>query len=271
MTAGPSLNEQFAALLRRPSDQAALERLLAHDPEDLAVLLDRDLGHHLPHAPEQRWAVQVLDALTEHVEGASSVDPEHADDDPQLREARKVGEAFAHGLVPALPHAFEELLHRLEDLEPLGDVGTWGTMPDLVSVESGGDAARLIEPFGISPVTVAVAARGIARDLRRVAWLEERRIEVEPVVAWDAPTTRPHWTGEVMLVPVARLRSHVAFVAEIRREAGACLADWLLRVARIRLELFDGFAADTSRSDEQHLHFVPVERLRPLTERWSGA
>ena len=126
-----------------------------------------------------------------------------------------------------------------------------------------------MSPLG--PVTVAVAARGIANDLRRVAWLEERRIDVDPVVVWDATLTDPYWTGEVMLLPVGRLRGHVAFVAEIRPEAGAYLADWLLQVARVRLELFDGFAADTSRSDDQQLHFVPVETLRSLQERWSSA
>jgi hypothetical protein len=91
------------------------------------------------------------------------------------------------------------------------------------------------------------------------------------VVVWDATLTDPYWTGEVMLLPVSRLRGQVAFVAEIRPEAGAYLADWLLQVARVRLELFDGFAADTSRSDDQHLHFVPAERLRSLQERWSSA
>ena len=88
MNAGPSLNEEFAALLRRPSDTAALDRLLTHDVEDLAVLLDQDLGRHLPHAPEQSWAVHVLDALVERVEGTGGGEPEPLEDDPQIRETR---------------------------------------------------------------------------------------------------------------------------------------------------------------------------------------
>lgn len=112
------------------------------------------------------------------------------------------------------------------------------------------------QPHRAGRVAVAVAAH-VANDLRRVAWLEERRIDVEPVVTWDASVTHPYWNGEVVLLPVGRLRNHVAFVAEIRPEAGVYLADWLLQVAHVRLELFDGFAADMSRSDDQHLYFVP--------------
>lgn len=177
-------------------------------------------------------------------------------DERFVREAREIGESFAHELVPRIHPNPVDFAMAFETLPDTPAEPRWWTHLDDVAVDAAGAAGGVLRRIGLSPRTVAIAAHGIASDLHR-AYRRYRLRESDTleIVARRGPLPNDRRRGSYA-IPIAEVARQVAFVTEIDPERSDRLADWLVfTVAPALPELFNGFKASGER---EHVWLVPV-------------
>jgi hypothetical protein len=253
-------------LLEEPErlDPAAIAQLRARAPQLIAALERSDASAwNLTPEAARAWdehAPTIFEALAidlgagEEPIGESELWVTHEHD------KRSLGEAFAL-LMAYLPSGVDSLASRLVDLPPVSD-SLQTELRAEADVTAAPDSLRIV-PFGLTPVSVLSALRGLELLFDRAidAGLVPREHEFRLAEAGlQAEASQ-------LLVDRRQLTNEIAITARCVDGAAGALYDWALEAAAYQQRLFDGFC--TSRVGHAIAVRPIAERSSNLLHRWS--
>lgn len=222
------------------------------------------------------WLAMVYAAIARGIGGKEHLESEVPDDDPLFIAHRDdrcaVGHAFAEALVHALPHGIRPLLNACrEHVKPLSSANRERLLqePDVVA---GGDDARDLAEYGLTPTHLVLAADAVAMQIERAidaAYFPSGRSLVfrrtrNRVDTLECGDSNEHLSR-------ADLSDEICDVASTGEAAGHALLDWLVDVAPRVKSMFGGFTATADRDSVVLNQFAQEAEPDNLYARWSSA
>lgn len=269
------LGDLIDRVRRRPTDQTVLDELSSRAAE----LVQHFAEHGDADALEQ-WSHLEAHVLADIYEALSSGlgEVEHTiTDDGALFQADaadrcRVGVAFQDALVPALPTGIDGLVSRYDNRHhavPWKDFQALLREPD---VGAGGEDARRMAAFGLTPVHIVLASDAVALLLQRasMAGYFDRAAPIDVMRNAD---------GRVLRVVDARrqaierevLVSEIGEMTTLEGAKGAPLLDWMVEAAPRVSELFAGYNAVDDNGPVRLTSHQPGTEQRNLLHRWRSA
>ncbi len=258
-------------------DTAALARVREHaaplraamDRDDVDFAFDEQQAEYLAAHPQ--WVGEVYAALGAEDDQAGQGALQQAIAEMMRDEARQIGEAFAM-LVDGLADSGYDWTGRFQ---PLRDAGIPLLMHmHLIEDEStqyGGDAARRLFDFGLTPAMIYGATRGLYLQCSRVSRLLAGDAELPP--RYTDPGDAVFFMGrsaggEVAFLPRALAQAGIAGTRDLPAAAVEPLLGWIKDVLPLAPLLIEGYSWDGAISGVDIL--VPVaQRSADLVAQWS--
>jgi hypothetical protein len=263
------MNSQEASnLLKRaltsPEQHSVLNQVKQHRQAILDAMEEKDIelseSERTALAKHPQWVARVYEALGD-VEELSEKEKaiDQAVQEIFAHEEREIGRAFAQ---------------LLDNLHPrFGDWDDWfGAVPQVAEeyqaellalpvLEHGGDLAKGLVKYGMSPGTIYSAARGIEllsnRLLRWATGIDPFEPSQEVVAGFVRWLTERHESGDFPAVviafnpdeidqpamPLGLVLAEIKGTPNCQPEAAQPLLDWMLEVATLRPFFFSGYEA----------------------------
>lgn len=177
-------------------------------------------------------------------------------------DERAVGEAFAQVLLPDLPKNLTEFLVFFACPWVLAP-DVYAAMLDRPSVAAGGDYAAALAHFGLTPVSIAEAARAIYSVVDQHS-VDQNIGHCEDIILnWR--NGDEHQASRTTIGRSA-LAQELVLSFDLPSFISSRLLDWLMEVASHKPRIFDGFEAT---NDGKLLRLRRTETLEPdLFKRW---
>lgn len=182
-----------------------------------------------------------------------------------VEEEKDVGRAFEEVLCPSIVDSLNELkLQPFRDAKFIDDA-QFDWLRKQVCVEAGGEYAKILAHFGITPMTIVEATEAVSnvvsRHCDKTGVTECRIVSTIDNDATDnqAPRDgldRKHVVTEIMLM------------TELDEATSGALFDFLNGIAAYVPSLFNKFTAESDGADLKLIHTGKV--IDDLFERWRG-
>ena len=275
MPAKTDLEGLIDRVRRRPTDLAVLDEL-----SERACELVQHFDQHGDASALEQWSQLDGRALADIYEALSSglgeVDHTITDDGSLFQadtaDRRRVGEAFQEALVPALPDGIDGLLTRFDERHHALPWKHFQALLREPDVSAGGEDARRLALFGITPVHIVLASDAVALLLQRAS-MAGYLDRVAPLnVMKDAAG------GVLRMVDVRQqalerpvLVGEIAEMAALDDARAAPLLDWMVEAAPRVSELFAAYHAEETNGPVRLAPHKPGAERRNLLHRWRSA
>lgn len=266
-----------------------LLRRIFEDPTDEAVVSDverhaAELVQYLAQAGDaaaEPWralpadrVARVYEAIARGIGGTELLEIEAPDGDALFKahadDRRAVGRAFAEALVPALPRGIRPLLAACgKHVDPIPPDARERLQqePDVVS---GGDDARALTQFGLTPTHLVLTADAVAMQVERAIDAEyfprgrnlvfRRKLDEVGSLECDGSNGR---------LSRVDLTDEICAVASTDEATSLVLLDWLVDAAPHVNALFGSFTAATDHDSVVLTQITQEAEPSDLYERWS--
>jgi RNA polymerase sigma factor (sigma-70 family) len=267
----PSVKSLLNRIFKGPIDDAVfadIERHAAEVVEYFTHASDSEVEQWQSLAPDV--LARVYRAIAQGMGGAQHPEREAPDDDALFKahtdDLKSVGRAFAEALVPAVPQGIRLLLSACrKQIEP----DALELLKREADVVSGGEYARALTEFGLTPSRVVLAADAVAMQIERAidaGYFGRGRSLV---------FKRQHYTVRSLECEGASghltrkdLTDEIRAVVSTDQTTAEALLDWLVDSAPHVSAMFGSFAAEIDQESVALKHIADGTAPGDLYFRW---